>query len=157
MMKRFRRWAYERLFDKDSKVSLHEYIENFIVAVILLNVGAMFLEHIPAIHEPREHWFHFFESASLILFTVEYLLRLFVAPEDPNFAKARFPRLRYISDPYALIDLAAILPFYLTAFVDIDLRLLRVLRLLRLFKILRLLVPAYHEFRELNQIGRAHV
>ncbi|MFM8678981.1 MAG: ion transporter, partial [Alphaproteobacteria bacterium] len=86
--------------------------------------------------------------------TAEYLLRLWVAPEDPAFARARHPRLRYATSPYAIIDLLAILPFYLSAFVDFDLRLLRVLRLLRLFKLLRLLVPAYAEFRELNR-GRS--
>jgi len=50
-----------------------------------------------------------------------------------------------------LIDLAAILPFYLVAFFEVDLRVLRVLRLLRLFKLFRVLIPAIQEFRRLNR------
>jgi voltage-gated potassium channel Kch len=53
--------------------------------------------------------------------------------------------------PFAIIDLLAILPFYLSMFFALDLRILRALRLLRIFKLLRVLVPALHEFRALNQ------
>jgi voltage-gated potassium channel len=154
MIKPIRRWLYSRLFDSHRSDNLHALVENFVATIILMNVATMAVEHVPEIYEPRAHWFHIFETGSLILFTVEYLLRLFVAPEDPEFARFRFPRLRYILSPYAAIDLLAILPFYLTAFFELDLRLLRVLRLLRLFKLLRVLIPAYHEFRELNR-GRS--
>ena len=87
------------------------------------------------------------------MFSVEYLLRFYLAPEDAEFAKARFPRLRYVFSIYALIDLAAILPFYAALLLPIqtDLRMLRILRLLRLFKLFRVLVPAIKQFRELNR------
>ena len=145
---------YSSLFDVSRDDNLHRLVENGVAAVIILNVAAIALEQVPAIHQPLAFWFHVFDAASLVLFTAEYLLRLYVAPEDPAFAGARHPRLKYMASPYALIDLLAILPFYLAAFIELDLRLLRALRLLRLFKLLRILVPAYAEFRELNR-GRS--
>ena len=153
-MASLRRATFSLLFDPARPGNLHRFVENGVAAVIILNVAAIALEQVPAIHQPYAAWFHVFDIASLVLFTVEYLLRLYVAPEDPAFARARFPRLRYLASPYAMIDLLAILPFYLAAFVELDLRLLRALRLLRLFKLLRMLVPAYAEFRELNR-GRS--
>jgi hypothetical protein len=114
-------------------------------------MAGLVLEHIPVIYETREHLFHIFDVVSLAIFSIEYALRLYVAPEDPTFSSAKYPRLAYCKSPFALIDLASILPFYLGAFFDADLRILRALRLLRLFKLFRALAPAVNEFLELNK------
>lgn len=53
--------------------------------------------------------------------------------------------------PFALIDLIAVAPFYLQAFIPLDLRALRLMRLLRILKLFRVLVPAYHEFMDINR------
>jgi len=82
---------------------------------------------------------------------VEYLVRLYLAPEDPEFAGSRFKRLAYMRSPFALVDLVSILPFYLSMFIALDLRMLRALRLLRMFKLLRVLVPAVQDFRARNR------
>jgi hypothetical protein len=79
------------------------------------------------------------------------LLRLFAAPADPEFAKSKLPRFAFIRSPYAIIDLAAILPFYLALFIPLDLRVLRLLRLLRLLKLLRAVIPAIQEFAKANR------
>jgi hypothetical protein len=86
-----------------------------------------------------------------MVFSIEYVLRIYVAPEDPQFASSKNPRFAYFRSPFAIIDLLAILPFYLSAFVEMDLRILRGLRLLRLFKLFRVVVPAYKEFKEANK------
>lgn len=81
------------------------------------------------------------ERTTMVVFTIEYLLRIWVAPlayPHLNSAKAR---LRYIVSFMAIIDILSILPFYLPLIFPADfiaLRLLRVIKLVRLFKITRL-------------------
>jgi voltage-gated potassium channel Kch len=78
-------------------------------------------------------------------------LRFYLAPEDEEFKKHKFARGRYVISPFAIIDLLAILPFFLQAFIAIDLRFLRSLRLLRILKLFRVLIPAYKEFMAANR------
>ena len=146
-----RRLVYDLLLNKDNPNGSSSVFEKTIIIVILVNVAALLAETIPIIYDSRERQFHIFDVVSVAIFTVEYLLRLYVAPEDPDFNQGKLPRLRFIRSPYAIIDLVAILPFYLAAFFNLDLRALRVLRLLRLFKLLRLFYPAYLEFIERNR------
>jgi voltage-gated potassium channel len=93
-----------------------------------------------------ENWFHFFDIFSVVVFTIEYLVRFYLAPEDEEFKKRKYARGSYVVSPFALIDLIAILPFFLQAFISVDLRYLRSLRLLRILKLFRILIPAYKEF-----------
>ena len=146
-----RRLVYDLLFNKDNPDGYSSVFEKTIIIIILVNAVVLLAETIPIIYDYRERQFHIFDVVSVAIFTVEYLLRLYVAPEDPDFNQGKLPRLRFIRSPYAIIDLVAILPFYLAAFFNLDLRALRVLRLLRLFKLLRLFYPAYLEFIERNR------
>jgi voltage-gated potassium channel len=77
-----------------------------------------------------------FEYFSIAIFTVEYFLRVWTAP--CKFPNSNFSYLRYIVSFMAIIDLCAILPFYLPFVINVDLRLLRILRLFRLLRILKL-------------------
>ncbi len=146
-----RKFVYTWLFDQNNSSNYQKSFDKWISILIIANLISMVAEHIPAIFEPNQHLFALFDKFSLAVFTVEYLLRFFVAPEDPEFSRSRFPRFAYLRSPYALIDLAAILPFYLASFIQTDLRVLRVLRLLRLLKLFRVLMPAIQEFREKNR------
>ena len=148
---RVRALIYRWGFDHNFKEGLAARVERFIALLIISNLIALLVEHIPAIYEGNERLFHLFDIVSVAIFSIEYLARLYVAPEDPEFAGSAYPRLAYAKSPFALIDLAAILPFYLVAFFEVDLRVLRVLRLLRLFKLFRVLIPAIQEFRRLNR------
>jgi len=142
---------YSFLLDPDVKDNLQRPIENFIAVLILANVGAMMIEHIPEVYEPYKKWFHFFDTVSIIVFTAEYVVRFALSPHQKEYVGKRFPRLAYAISPFAVIDLLSIAPFYLSAFVALDLRVLRVLRLLRLLKLFRVLIPAWREFRQLNK------
>ncbi len=146
-----RQQIYRWLFDPTLPGNYQKQFDRAIVWLIVLNLAALLVELVPQIHEPYRIWFDRFDVFSVIVFTVEYLLRLYTAPEDPQFRSAHRPRLAFIRNPFAIVDLLAILPFYLQAVLPLDLRVLRVLRLLRLLKLFRLLVPAWHEFRELNR------
>jgi len=142
---------YSFLLDPEVKGNLQGPIENFIACLILLNVGSMLIEQIPAIFEPNKKWFHFFDTVSIIVFTAEYVVRFALSPYQRGFSEKRFPRISYALSPFAVVDLLSILPFYLSAFIALDLRVLRVLRLLRLLKLFRVLIPAWKEFRQLNK------
>jgi hypothetical protein len=148
---RIRKRVFDLFFNHQIKANYCNQFERFITYMIVLNMVGLMLEHIPVFYETREDLFHIFDVVSLAIFSIEYVLRLYVAPEDPVFSSARNPRLAYFKSPFALIDLASILPFYLGAFIEADLRVLRALRLLRLLKLFRALAPAVSKFLEENK------
>lgn len=108
-----------------------------IVTLIVLNTLAIVFESMAAIHETYQDAFALFEAVSIVIFTLEYLARVWVAPEAPTYhgPLAGSARRRYVTTLPALIDLAAILPAYFAMFFAVDLRLLRLFRLLRLLKL----------------------
>jgi voltage-gated potassium channel len=108
-----------------------------IVTLIVLNTVGVILGSDPAHFSRYAVAFHAFEAFSILVFSVEYLLRAWVAPEHERYQDlpAWSARLRYLASPLALADLAAVLPAYLGLMLTVDLRYLRLLRLLRLLKL----------------------
>ena len=94
--------------------------------LIVVSVVSFSIETIPTLGEPTLRLLHYIELVTVGLFTLEYLLRIYVAT----------PRRSYIFGFWGLVDLAAILPTYLA--MGLDLRSIRALRLLRLFRIAKL-------------------
>lgn len=145
---------YKWLFDHEFTEGFSNHIEKFIATLIVLSVLAIVLENTPEIYQPHAWAFHWFDVITVVFFTLEYLLRLLSATSHPDFAHKRFPRLSYFFSFYALVDFIAIAPFYFAQIAPVDvemLRILRIMRLARMFKLSRQLVPAWHEFRKLNQ------
>ena len=118
--------------DTPSKV-----VDASLIGCIVVSLAATMLESVPELNARFGPWFFWIEVATVAVFTVEYVLRVACAVEMENerFHEAIRGRLRYAASPLALADLLAIAPFYLSAFLAID---LRILRLLRLFRILKL-------------------
>jgi voltage-gated potassium channel len=110
----------------------------FVIVLIVLNVVAVMLETVPEIYEPNKDFFHLFDVVSVFIFTVEYVLRVWSANHDAHYRHSIMGRIRYMLTPGALIDLLAILPFYIYGLVGFDLRVLRILRLLRFLRLFRL-------------------
>ena len=150
----FRRKMYRLLLDETSDTGARGAINRFIFILILLNLLALLLESAPAIEAEYRQLFHWFDAFSVAVFTAEYLLRFYLAPEDPEFAADRSPRFRYATSFLGIVDLLAILPFFLGLIFVIDTRILRILRLLRLLKITQLIRDSVREFRALNR-GRS--
>jgi voltage-gated potassium channel len=75
---------------------------------------------------------------SVIIFSIEYVLRLWSCNHDPRYKHTVYGRLKYMVSTDALIDLIAVLPFYIHVVVGLDLRVLRILRLLRFLRLFRL-------------------
>jgi voltage-gated potassium channel Kch len=147
----FREWLYAWLLNPNIEGNYQKTIDRWIAILIVANLFVLIFEHVPAINALYSTWFHYFDVASVVIFSIEYLVRFYLAPEDEEFKKHRFARAKYATSPFAIIDLIAILPFFLQAFISIDLRYLRFLRLLRILKLFRVLIPAYKAFSIANK------
>lgn len=110
----------------------------FIITLIILNVFAVALETVHEIFQNYSQPFRAFEIFSMIVFSVEYVLRIWTAVVKDEYRHPVTGRLRYMVTPAAIIDLIVILPFYLPLLLNIDLRFLRLLRLLRLFALFKM-------------------
>ncbi len=110
-----------------------------LMALIGVNVIALVLQSVPSLAAQHRGRFMAFEWFSVSIFTLEYGLRVWSAIDHPDHTD-RHPlrgRFRYMMSPLALIDLAAILPFYAGLLSGLNLSSLLVLRLVRVFKLAR--------------------
>ncbi|MEH6444771.1 MAG: ion transporter [Oceanospirillaceae bacterium] len=125
-------------FNADSG-RLARSIDISLILLITANIAAIILESVDSISANYSQAFYYFELFSIVVFTIEYLIRVWSCPElkEERYSDDLKGRLRYMVSIPALIDLIAILPFYLTIFFAIDLRFLRVFRILRIFKLTR--------------------
>ena len=113
-------------------------LNGFLITLILLNLIALMLETEHGFYNEHKFFFDTFDKISVGIFSLEYILRLWSCTHDPKYQHWLWGRLKYMVSLEAMIDLLAILPFYLSRFITIDLRELRLLRLLRLLRIFRL-------------------
>ncbi len=138
MISRKRTWEILEIASLDDRTSrIVDYAIFFLVGA---NVLAIILESVPSIHLAYKPLFYAFELTSVVIFTIEYLLRVWSSVEDPGQTQKSHitARIKFMGSSMALIDLAAIAPFYLQILLPgMDLRFLRVLRMLRILKITR--------------------
>lgn len=113
-------------------------INIFLISLILLNLIAVILETEPEIYNNNKNFFHYFDLISVIIFSIEYVLRVWSCTHEKKYHHWFWGRLKYMCSWEGLIDLAAILPYFLHIMQVLDLRSLRLLRLLRFFRIFRL-------------------
>lgn len=134
---KLRRYLYEILDGSGKHHRTRRLVNLGLVALIATNVMAVILETVASVVTGREDWFYAFEVVSVIIFSIEYLARIWVVVErnSEEYKHPLWGRLRYFTTPMALIDLVAIMPFFLAFVVTFDLRFIRVFRLLRLLKI----------------------
>ena len=109
---------------RETKAGL--YFDYVIQILILLSVLAFTIETIPTLEQSTIDLLNIFELICIIIFSIEYLIRLYIAEK----------KLKFIFSFFGIIDLLAILPFYLS--FGIDLRSARMLRFLRLFRLIKL-------------------
>ena len=127
-----------RALQTDSSPGTLAYWINLGLAVlIVVNIADVVLESVPALASQWRSVSDVLEFFSLGIFSIEYLTRLWVAPEQPQFRPALAGRIRYALTPMALIDLLSILPSILLS-RRIDLRGLRIFRLVRLVRLIKL-------------------
>jgi len=134
-----RRRVYQVLEQGPVGDRLGVLVDRALVALILLNLVVVALQTVPSYAARYGLWFETIEIVSLVVFTLEYGLRLWVAAEHgPNrHLSAMRARLKYALSPAGLVDLVAVLPFWFALVVPADLRVVLVFRIVRFFKITR--------------------
>jgi voltage-gated potassium channel len=110
----------------------------FITSLIFLNVIAVILGTVNTIAIQHRTFLKFFEIFSIAIFTLEYFLRILSCTMLENFKNPITGRLKFAFTPMALIDLIAILPFYIPKIILLDLRFVRALRLFRVFRLFKI-------------------
>lgn len=136
-MKNWQKKTYELIRDDDENGMAANLFDGVIIALIFISTVQVVLDTftLPPAAVRISRWV---EVVLVVVFTAEYALRLWTAPlADPARTPLR-ARLRYLVRPMAVIDLLAILPFYLPFVFPIDLRVLRALRMVRLFRLLKI-------------------
>ncbi len=118
--------------------SADRFVNTFIIALILLNTIAVILETVESLYTAHKEFFWLVDVFSVIIFTIEYLLRVWTCTNNEQYKHPVFGRIKYVFSVGGIIDLLAILPFYLPLFGAFDLRFLRLLRLLRFARFFKL-------------------
>ena len=137
---------------KEARYRLHEILDHgvvgdrtgqligqLIVLLIIANLAAVTLESVPSLAQRYGFWFQAIEVPSLLIFTVEYGLRVWVAADYPPYSHLSplMARWKFISSALGVIDLLAVLPFWFALLVPVDLRAFLVFRVVRFLKLAR--------------------
>ena len=109
----------------------------FIIGLIIVNVIFVVIETDESVLDEYGYLFTPFEVFSITIFTVEYAARIIVCKKNPKYRNVKYAHLRFVLTPMMLVDLAAILPFFLP-FVVADIRFIRIIRLMRIFRVFKL-------------------
>ena len=138
-LKDLRRRVYRVLEQGPVGDRVSKAVDRFLVVLILINLIAVALESIPKYEDRYATTFALIEFFSLVVFTIEYGLRLWSAVEHgphQHMAATR-ARLKYALSPAGIIDLVAVLPFWFAMILPGDLRVVLVFRMVRFFKFAR--------------------
>ncbi len=133
----YEKYYFNKIFniiDNKENSKLSKSIELIILFSILLSFIEIILESVPSINTQYFKLFNLIEKFCIIVFTFEYLIRLVTANIKFN---SKYGILKFIFSLNGLIDLLAILPFFLP-FIGIDLRLIRIFRIFRILRVFKL-------------------
>jgi voltage-gated potassium channel len=114
-------------------------LSRLIILLIVLNLVAAALETVPTLEAQYGRAFAAIEWLSLVLFSAEYLARLWCAAEHApsRHLSAARARLKFATSAAGIVDLLAVLPFWIALFLELDLRFLLVFRIVRFLKLAR--------------------
>jgi voltage-gated potassium channel len=147
---------YDLLNSHDGgQTTLERVVDWTLIGLVLLNTATVVLDSVKRIDAHYHPLFAGIELVSIYVFTIEYVLRVWSCVENDRYSQPWWGRLRFIFSPLALIDLLAVLPFYLSMGL-LDLRFLRLVRLLRLLKVTRY-VRALHVIGQVVRRKRAEL
>lgn len=134
----------EKVYNLVEAEGEHDLFDHFILILVLLNIVAVGLETIVGLKQQYYNQFFYFRYFSIIVFSIEYILRIWACNILPKYSHPLWGRLKFALKPIVLIDLISIIPFYFPIGL-LDLRHLQMFKMLRyshsvqdLIKIIRL-------------------
>lgn len=139
---------HQLLESKDPDDRAARFTQQLILGLIVISTAAVIIETLPELADSSAV-FYAIEVVTVICFTIEYVLRVWSCTAEGRYPDSFGGRLKFVRSPMALIDLIAILPFYL-AFLPLDLRFLRLLRILRILRLAKL----FRYSEALHRLGR---
>ena len=126
------------VFDNDLRTRQWENIVDYsIIALIVISTVEVFLSTFTTIVDKYGHILHFIDILTKIIFTIEIILRIWVASEINPKYKGFKGRIKYCFSFYGLIDIISTFPFYLNFIVPLPYNALKVFRVLRLLRVFR--------------------
>ncbi|MGL1889478.1 MAG: ion transporter [Reichenbachiella sp.] len=137
-MSKLKKRVLKTINKAEGKDAASKYFDLFIMTLIILNVIVIMTETVEEYGTKYELFFRNFEIFSVTIFSIEYIIRLWTCTAIPKYAHPVWGRIRYVFSAGALVDLIAILPFYLPMVFTMNTMLIRMLRLFRLLRIFKL-------------------
>ena len=150
---KFKKFIFDLLEPSEIKAPYSKAFNIFLIILIILNVIAEIIGTVDWIRTSYRQYLYGFGMFSLLIFSIEYILRMWTITNNKEYSEPVTGRIKYFFSFFGLIDLISILPFFLTLIIPFDLRFLRIFRLLRIFRVFKL--GRYSE--SLKKIGRVFV
>lgn len=133
-----RRRIFQILENQSQEYPRTAWLFSWVLTLVVLgNVLAVVLESVPSIEAQHGKALALFDGLSVVFFSLEYLLRIWTAAERKHRSQSHTRRrIAYMLSFHGLVDLLALLPFFLQALMPgLDLRVLRILRVMRILKL----------------------
>ena len=138
-MQSLKRRVFDSIDDKDEGGKPNNIFDFFIIFIIIVNTFVIFIETYPTIRNNYTEYLDLIEYITIIVFTTEYLLRIWTCTCYPEYSHPFTGRLRYACSLTMIIDFFAVFPFYLMFVIPLSPYVVHFLRLFRLFRVLKLL------------------
>ncbi|HOL41193.1 MAG TPA: ion transporter, partial [Methanospirillum sp.] len=135
----FKQRVFDSVNERDEGGKPNTLFDYFIIFVIIINTILILLETYPEVSAPYKGYLDLIEQGTIIIFTIEYLLRIWTCTCYPEYRHPVLGRLRYACSITMIIDFFAVFPFYLTLLMPLSVELVHFLRLFRLFRVMKLL------------------
>ena len=132
-----RRRLYLTLEPNEKGGTIERVFEIILIVLIVANIMAIVLDTEVGIREEYDNYFNILEIVSMIFFSLEYVARIYSIVEKPGFEHPVKGRIRFIFSPLAIVDLLAVLPFYIK-YSTVSLTFLRIFRLMALFRVFKI-------------------
>jgi len=133
-----KRRVYSLLEPDDNGSVWDSVIDLFMTILILLNVLFVILETIEFFQKNFNEFFRIFEIISILIFSIEYILRLWSCVSLEKYRHPLKGRIKYAKSFWAIIDLLAIIPFFIAIYANYDFRFLKIYRIFRFLRILKM-------------------